>query len=382
MRRKFIWQLPRWTTRLRWDAAALVAPLGLARVRQGELLGRAAGLGFETGRALQVEALTEEALKTAAIEGDALDRETVKSSVARRLGLPDAGLPPADRRTEGLVEVLLDATQRYEAPLTSSRLHGWQAALFPTGWSGLHRIEVGRWRTGPEPMQVVSGPIGRERVHFEAPPAERLEAEMDAFIEWWNTPSGEDGLLRAALAHFRFVTVHPFDDGNGRIARALSDMALARDEGSGVRLYSVSRQIAAERDEYYALLEAAQRSDGDLTRWMVWFLGCLARGLEAASREVDLVLARSRFWTRIAPHPLSQRQRKVVMRLLESGPGGFEGGLTNRKYVALTRASRATAQREIAALVEWGVLRPRPGGGRSASYDLVWGEATDAPAQI
>lgn len=323
---------------------------------------------------LQAEVLVEEAFTTAAIEGEKLDRDSIRSSVARRLGLPTAGLPPTVRHVDGLVEMLIDATSRHDDPLSRDRLKGWHAALFPTGYSGMHKILIGEWREGSDPMRVVSGPIGKERVHYEAPPAHRLEGEMAQFLEWWHSPSPEimDGLIRAGLAHFWFVSIHPFEDGNGRIARAITDMALAQDECTGRRLYSMSAQINAERDDYYRVLERNQRGDGDVTDWQVWFLGCLERSIHRSEAEVQTALQKARFWQSHAETDLNERQRKVVNRLLDAGPGKFEGGLTNRKYVGMTKVSRETAKRDIADLVGKGILVRNPGGGRSVSYDLVW----------
>jgi len=370
---RFVWQSEDWAESLHWNADRLLPLLGGARRVQGDLLGRASQLGLESGGELRTTALADEALTTSAIEGVFLDPAGVRSSVARRLGVPHAGIWRPDRRTEGLLDVLLDATAGFDAALTAERLCRWQAALFPTGHSRLREIEVGRWRTAPEPMQVVSGPMGREHVHFEAPPADRLEAEMRSFLDWWGGESRSlDGLLRAGVAHLVFVTIHPFDDGNGRVARAICDMALAQDERSGVRLYSLSRGIADEREAYYAALERAQRGTGDITDWLAWFLGCLERGITRSVADVERVLAKSRFWTRHGGVALSERQRKVLNRMLDAGPGGFEGGITTRKYVGLTSTSRATAQRELADLVAWGMLAPRPGGGRSTSYDVAW----------
>jgi Fic family protein len=320
--------------------------------------------------------LTEEAVKTAAIEGESLDRGSVRSSVARRLGLPTAGLPPAPRHVDGLVEVLLDATLSYNLPMTAERLKGWQAALFPTGYSGLHRIRVGDWRATGEPMQVVSGPVGHEKVHYEAPSGERVQAEMTRFLDWWDDPpAGMDGLVRAGVAHFWFVTVHPFEDGNGRLARALTDMALAQDEKLSARFYSLSSQVMAEREAYYAILEKTQQGDGDITAWLEWFLGCFERAVAGSETLLAGVLLKARFWQRHAGVNLTDRQRKVLNRLLDAGPGGFEGGMTTRKYASLTGVSKATAQRELADLVDQGLLRPNPGGGRSVSYDVAWEES-------
>lgn len=313
-------------------------------------------------------------MKTSAIEGERLARDSVRSSVARRLGLEAAGLPAPDRHVEGLVDVLLDASSRWEEPLTAERLKGWHAALFPTGYSGLHKLTVADWRR--KPMQVVSGPVGRERVHFEGPPPERLSAEMDRFLAWWEAESRDlEGTIRAGVAHLWFETLHPFDDGNGRIGRALVDLALAQAERNSRRFYSLSTQIHAERDDYYRALEEAQGSGGDVTAWLVWFLGCVERAIGRAETEVQLALRKARFWRRIRAHGLNQRQAKVVNRLLDAGPGGFEGGLTNRKYRQMTRASERTALRDIQDLVGRGILVRDDSGGRSTRYELAWGEA-------
>ncbi len=370
---KWVWERTDWAERLVWDAAAVLRVHGQARLVQGRLQAKAAGLGLDDGRGLQASALVAEAIQTSAIEGEVLDPAAVRSSVARRLGVPNAGLVRPDRRTDALVEVLVDATSSHARPLTAQRLWGWQAALFPDGRSGLREVEVGRWRRSRAPMQVVSGQIGREHVHFEAPPSRVVPREMQRFLRWWNAPPEDlDGLVRAGLAHFWFVTVHPFDDGNGRIARALADRALAQDERSVQRLYSVSQRIADERDDYYRTLERCQRGTGDVTEWIAWFLGALERAMAHAIAEVDRVGAKTGFWQRHAAASLNERQRKVLGRMLDAGPGGFEGGLNTRKYVALTGTSRATAQREIAELVAAGMLRQRPGGGRSTSYDVAW----------
>jgi Fic family protein len=368
---RYVWQYPDWTRRWRWDSSRLLPPLAAARRVQGTLLGRGAGLGFDLGMEARAATLAADALTTAAIEGVSLDPRSVRSSVARRLGLSVAGLPMPERDVDGLVQMVVDATQRHSEPLTSRRLKGWQAALFPTGYSGLRRIVVGDWRKQTAPMQVVSGPIGRETVHFEAPPAKNVAAEMTRFLAWWTSARDPDeGLLRAGLAHLWFVTVHPFEDGNGRLARAIADMALAADEQSGLRLYSMSSQIRSERDAYYAVLGRTQRGNGEITEWLEWFLACLERAMRASEGQLDVVLGKASFWQRLAGASLSERQSKVVNRLLDAGRDGFQGGLTTRKYASMTGASRATAQREIADLVEKGFLKQRPGGGRSTSYDI------------
>jgi len=271
---------------------------------------------------------------------------------------------------------LLDATQNFKQALTPERLFGWHAALFPTGYSGLHKIQVASWRDDRNgPMRVVSGPIGREIIHYEAPPAEGLEKEMDRFFCWWEESRKEmDGLLRASLSHLWFVVVHPFDDGNGRVARALTEMALAQDENLSTRYYSLSSQIMAEREDYYRVLERTNIGECDLTDWMKWFLECMSRAILSSNKPLSNVMLKARFWKHYAQTKLKERQSKVINRLLDVGPGGFEGGLTNRKYAGMTHVSRATAQRELADLVQKGILRPNPGGGRSTSYDLCWDE--------
>ena len=293
----FIWQLPDWTSSFRWNSEQLLLPLTTARRRQGEILGKAAALGFDLGLEARAAALTDEAVTTAAIEGEQLERASVRSSVARRLGLPSAGLPPTVRHIDGLVEMLIDATRNCSDPLTPERLCGWNAALFPTGFSGTQRINAGTWRASDEPMRVISGPEGRATIHFEAPPASRVPDEMTRFLTWFEDESHpEDGVLRAGLAHFWFVTIHPFDDGNGRLARAISDMALARDEQTPLRLYSMSAQIRDERDAYYEILERTQRGDGELTPWLTWFANCFKRAMVASGESLDGVIAKARFW--------------------------------------------------------------------------------------
>lgn len=365
---RYIWQALLWPN-LCWDSAALLRPLGKARQAQGMLLGETACFDLE----LQSQVLTEEALTTAAIEGEKLDRESIRSSVARRLGLPTAGLPAVERHIDGLVEMLVDATRNHTAPLTPARLKGWQAALFPTGYSGINRIAAGEWRRDEEgPMQVVSGPVGKEKIHYEAPPATRVDSEVGRFTDWFQSSAGQaDGLVRAAVAHLRFVTIHPFQDGNGRVARAIADMSLAQDENNGCRLYSMSAQIKAERDDYYDVLERTQKGTGEITQWIVWFLECLERAIRRSGTEVQKSKDKARLWQNIAHLDLNERQRKVVNRLIEAGPGGFEGGLTNRKYRGITKTTRETAKRDIADLVSKGILVRNPGGGRSASYGLI-----------
>ncbi len=351
---------------LHWSDERLVEPLAAVRHRQGRLIGHMEALGFPLREEAVLRTLTEDVLKSSEIEGEVLDREQVRSSIARRLGMDVVGLVESDRNVEGVVEMMLDATQNFAQPLTADRLFGWHAALFPTGRSGMSRITVGAWRTiEGDPMQVVSGPIGREHVHYEAPEAARLKVEMERFLQWFETAKA-DPVLKAGVAHLWFVTIHPFDDGNGRIARAIADLALARAEGTSQRFYSMSAQIRAERKAYYDLLESTQKGDLDITPWLLWFIGCLDRAFDGAETVLASVLRKARFWEALAGQPLNDRQRKVINRLLD----GFEGKLTNAKWVALTKTSPDTALRDINDLVSRGILTKEAGGGRSTSYSL------------
>jgi Fic family protein len=365
----YIHELSDWP-KFGWDEGRLATPLAAARHLQGRLVGQMEALGFKVREEAVLRTLTEDVLKSSEIEGEKLDADHVRSSVARRLGIDIGGLQPADRHVEGVVEMMLDATQKYDRPLTTERLFGWHASLFPTGRSGMHRITVGAWRDyRTAPMQVVSGPEGRERVHFEAPPAERLEEEMLRFLDWFNGDATTEPVLKAALAHVWFVTIHPFDDGNGRIARAIADMSLARSEGSAQRFYSMSAQIREERGEYYGILERTQKGTMDVTAWMEWFLGCLTRAIEGAQAALVGVIDKARYWERLRDVPLNERQRLVINRMLE----GFEGKLTTSKWAALTKSSTDTALRDILQLVERGVLVRSAAGGRSTSYSLATG---------
>jgi Fic family protein len=366
---KYIWQHNAWPT-LTWDTGALLTPLGECRLLQGKLLSKVASLGFNLEHQAQAEILVEEAIKTSAIEGEQLDVQSVRSSVARKLGLPSAGMP-FDRRVDDLVSVLIDATQNHDLPLSFERLWGWQAALFPTGYSGMHKIKVGGWRDSEEPMRVLSGPIGREKVHFEAPQSSKLDKEMQSFLSWWDDSKGNiEGIIRAALAHLWFVTIHPFDDGNGRIARALTDMALAQDDKQRVRYYTLSAEIMSEREDYYHILEKTQKDSCDVTGWMVWFLGCFARAIKHSDDMLNGVFSKAEFWRTHAQDKLTVRQKKVINRLLDAGPDGFEGGLTTQKFASLTHCSRVTAYRELDQLREMGILE-RVGQGRAVRYKLM-----------
>jgi Fic family protein len=367
---RYIWQRPNWTS-FTWNSEELLDLLGRCRLVQGKLLGKVIDLGLSLDAQAHAEVLAEETVTTAAIEGETLDIRSVRSSVARKLGLPSAGLP-VDRHVDGIVDVILDATMNHDEPLAAERLYGWHAGLFPTGYSGMHKIRVGSWR-GEERMRFVSGPVGKEKVHYEAPPAERIALEMSRFLSWWDSSRGNmEGLIRAGVGHFWFVTVHPFEDGNGRIARALTDMALAQDDRQKHRYYSLSSQIMEERESYYDILEACQKGGSSITPWLTWFLECFSRAIERSETILSGVTAKAGFWRTHAEAPLNERQRKVINKLLDAGPDGFEGGLTTRKYVSMTKVSKMTAFREINHLLEIGIIHKNPGKGRSVSYELIW----------
>jgi Fic family protein len=363
----YIWEQADWP-HLHWDAERLAGVLARTRHEQGRLLGRMEAVGFDLREEAELQTLTSDVLMSSEIEGEKLDRAQVRSSVARRLGLDVGGLIPASRDVEGVVEMMLDATREFDQPLTEERLFAWHASLFPTGRSGMRRIRVGAWRDDRDgPMQVVSGPVGRERVHYVAPPAVRLDAEMSTFLEWLNADDDIDPVLKAGVAHLWFVTVHPFDDGNGRVARAVADMMLARSERSAQRFYSMSAQLRAERDAYYDRLEAAQSDTTDVTDWLEWFLDSLFRAIDGAQDTLAPVLMKARFWDHVATEPLNERQIKVLNRLLD----GFDGKLTSSKWASLAKCSQDTAYRDIVDLVKRGVLVRGNAGGRSTSYDLV-----------
>jgi Fic family protein len=354
--------------RFHWSTERIAEPLASVRHRQGRLIGHMEALGFNLQQEAVLQTLTADVLKSSEIEGEKLDAEQVRSSIARRLGMDIGALKPADRRLEGVVEMMLDATRHYDRPLTAERLFAWHASLFPTGRSGMSAIKVGGWRddrTGP--MQVVSGPIGKEHVYYEAPKAEHLDREMKSFLEWFEGGKAIDQVLAAGVAHLWFVTIHPLDDGNGRIARAIADMALARSEHSPQRFYSMSAQIRQERNAYYDILERTQKGTMDITPWMGWFLGCLGRAIDGAQATLGAVLDKARFWERIKDVALNDRQRLVINRLLD----GFEGKLTTSKYATLAKCSQDTAHRDILELIDRGVLVQNPGGGRSTSYSLA-----------
>lgn len=360
----YIHQLKHWPE-FQWDAERLATLLAEVRHKQGKLLGYMEALGFRVREDAALRTLTLEIVKSNEIEGEILDSEQVRSSIARRLGMDIGGLVPASRNVEGVVEMVLDATQKFLEQLSDSRLFGWHAALFPSGYSGMHRIAVGDWRDNHSgPMQVVSGPMGRETVHFEAPEAGRLQAEMAAFLQWFNSQMSPDPVLKAAVAHLWFVTIHPFDDGNGRIARAVADMQLARADGHPQRFYSMSAQIEREKKDYYHMLESTQRGNLDITDWIHWFLGCLGRAIDNAASTLSAVIERTAFWDRIAGTPLNARQHYMANKLLDD----FIGKLTTSKWAKMTKCSQDTALRDIQDLVEKGILAKEEGGGRSTSY--------------
>jgi Fic family protein len=361
---KYIYQFEGWPD-MTWDLAELAPLLASVRHQQGLLIGQMKAQGFKLREEAGLINLTAEIVKSSAIEGENLNEEQVRSSIAKHLGMDIGGASPASRHIDGLVEMMLDATGHPNEPLTKERLFGWHAALFPTGRSGMRDITTGAWRTGA--MQVVSGGIGREKIHYDAPEAGQLPQEMNRFIEWFNSPQEIDPILRTALAHFWFVTIHPFDDGNGRIGRAIAEMALARADQTSERFYSMSSQIESERKTYYDALEHSQKMTTDITRWMKWFLECLERSIGRAEGTLDQVLKKARIWEKINEKPVHERQRKVINRLLDN----FEGNLNTSKYAKMTKCSSDTALRDIQNLVERGVLEKKPGGGRSTSYRLV-----------
>lgn len=362
----YIYDLPEWPD-FSWDEKALSDRLAAVRHRQGRLIGRMEAFGFALRSEAVLQTLTQDVVQSSDIEGEVLDVEQVRSSIARRLGMDIAGLVPADRDVEGVVEMMLDATQRFGQPLTKERLFGWHASLFPAGRSGMSRISVGAWRDDAQGrMQVISGAYGREKVHYQAPKAECLEVEMGIFLDWFEAGPKLDLVLKAAVAHLWFVTIHPFDDGNGRIARAIADLMLARSEGSAQRFYSMSAQIRIERKAYYDILESTQKGGLDITPWLVWFLGCLDRAFDHAEETLSKVLAKAQFWEKHAGQRFNERQRDMLMRLID----GFSGKLTSGKWAKIEKCSPDTALRDISDLVERAILIKEPGGGRSTSYTL------------
>lgn len=363
---KYIHQQSAWPA-FQWDYEALLSPLAEVRNCQGRFLGHIEALGFDLQAEAQLQTLTLDVLKSSEIEGELLNPDQVRSSVARRLGMDIAGLIPANRHVEGTVEMMLDATQNFSQPLTKERLFNWHAALFPTGRSGMYKIVTGAWRNSEKgPMQVVSGPMGRERVHFEGPDSTLLEAEMDLFLDWLNNGESPDPVLKAGIAHLWFVTIHPFDDGNGRIARAITDLQLARADGSHQRFYSMSAQIQRERNAYYDMLKRTQKSGLDITGWLLWFVGCLGRAIAASNETLGAVLQKARFWDSLTRIPINSRQRLMLNKLLD----GFVGKLNTSKWAKIANCSADTALRDIHDLIDKGVLIKEDGGGRSTSYTI------------
>ena len=370
---KYIHELKNWPE-FHWNQEFLTDRLLRVRHRQGRLIGRMEGLGFHLRAEAVLQSLTEEVIKSSEIEGERLDRVQVRSSVARRLGIDRGGLKSRDRNVDGVVEMMVDATQNFAKPLPVERICGWHAALFPAGRSGMTKIGVGRWRDDSYgPMQVVSGALGKERVHFQAPPATKLDQEIRTFLDWIQKTVPIDPVLRAAIAHLWFITLHPFDDGNGRIARTIADMMLARSENSAQRFYSMSAQICLERKTYYEILEATQKGDLEITLWLEWFLGCLERAFQGAETILASVLQKARFWEAHSGRTFNDRQKNMVNRLLD----GFDGNLTSSKWAILCKCSQDTASRDINDLLKRGILDKNAGGGRSTSYLLVYRVAHD-----
>ncbi len=369
---QYIWQYPQWPN-FTIDAEQLLLPLGRCRNLQGQLIQQVSSLGLDLELATQLEALTQETIKSAELEGEIYNPEAVRSSIAKRLGLSTAGLPASPRNVDGLVDVLLDATSLDNPPLTADRLKAWQAALFPTGRSGLYEIEVGKWRS--EEMQIVSGRHGKEKLHYVAVPPENIEQEMKVFFEWWDKShprfENDDPILRAGIIHYWFVAIHPFADGNGRIARALSDMALAQAEGTATRCYSLSSMIMEARDGYYDVLEKTSNGQGDITDWLCWFLDRHEQAMKHSQQTINKVMGISSFWQSVSDLSMNDRQRKVVKKLLEAGQDGFDGGFTAKKHQGMVKGSRATLARDLADLVEKRILLCS-GVKKATKYELNW----------
>ena len=361
---KYIYEHKHWTG-FTWDDKAINTVFGEVRLMQGKIIGQMNALGFSAKEEATLTALTLDVVKSSEIEGEMLNYDQVRSSIARRLGINTAGLVPGSRHIEGVVEMMLDATQRYNLPLTEKRLFGWHAALFPTGHSGPYEIEVGKYRTGK--MQVVSGAMGKEKVHYEAVKPGRVKTEMDKFLDWFNNDDKLDAVLKAAIAHFWFIIIHPFDDGNGRIVRAITDMLLARAEGSGERFYSMSAQILEERKGYFEILQKVQHSTGDITGWLEWFLHCLKNAMLATENITQKILRKAEFWKQHDHTPINERQRLVLNKLFD----GFEGKLQTSKWAKITKISTDTALRDIKNLVEKGILQQTDEGGRNVNYKLA-----------
>ncbi len=361
---KYIYEYSNWPN-FTWNEKGIQELLGKVRHLQGKIFGQISSLGFSIKEATMLSALTLDVLKSSEIEGEILNYEQVRSSIARKLGLEYAGMVYSDRYVEGVVEMMLDATQNYLIPVDNERLFGWQSALFPTGRSGMHKIDVGCYRN--DIMQVVSGPMGKEKVHFQAPPPEQVKKEMDVFLNWLNKDTKLDLVIKSAIAHFWFIIIHPFDDGNGRVARALSDLLLARSDDSPQRFYSLSSQILLERKVYYSILQKVQHKDGDITEWLMWFMNCLHRSLKSTEKTMNKVLYKADFWDKHKNTEINSRQRLMLNNLFD----GFEGKLKSSKWAKITKCSADTALRDIKALIEKGILRQEKSGGRSTNYELI-----------
>ncbi|HOW41967.1 MAG TPA: Fic family protein [Bacteroidales bacterium] len=365
--RFFIYQQPEWP-KFTWDSKSILIPHSNVRHLQGKLMGKMETLGFKLRNEAVLETLTTEVIKTSEIEGQILNLDQVRSSIARKLGFEVSGLVPSDRNVDGVVEMMLDATQNYQQQLTTDRLFGWHSALFPSGRSGMYKIITGNWRddsTGP--MQVVSGALGKEKVHFEAPPAREIGKEMRSFISWFNNETYHDLIIKSAVSHLWFITIHPFEDGNGRIARALSEMLLTRSDETPQRFYSMSAQIKAERKDYYNILEKTQKGNLDITEWLIWYLKCLADALNSSEKILSGVLNKHKFWLKYSSESLNSRQILLINKLLDN----FEGQLTTSKWAKILKCSQDTALRDIQDLISKNILRKNSSGGRSTSYNLV-----------
>lgn len=363
----YIYQHTNWPN-FTWDNSSILPLLANVRNLQGKLIGKMENIGFDLNNESNLETLTLDVVKSSEIEGEILDSEQVRSSIARRLGLDIPGLIESDRNVEGMVDMMMDAVQNYTKPLSAERLFDWHSALFPMGKSGMYRISVGDWRndaTGP--MQVISGPIGKETVHFQAPDASLIPQEMEAFINWFNSNDDLEPVIKAGLAHLWFVTIHPFDDGNGRIARALTDMLLARSDGSQRRFYSLSAQVRLERKGYYEILESVQNDDLDITQWLIWFLKCLLNALNSSDNILAKIFKKAHFWKQHSSTEINQRQRLMINKLLN----GFEGNLTTSKWAKIAKCSQDTALRDIQDLIAKKILRKTQSGGRSTNYELI-----------
>ncbi len=361
---KYIYEYKNWTE-FKWQETAINTVFGEVRNLQGKVLALMSTLGFSTREEAKLSTLAMDVIKSSEIEGEKLDYDQVRSSIAKRLGINMAGMVSVSRDIEGVVEMMLDATQHYTQPLTHDRLFGWHASLFPIGRSGMYKIEVGRYRTAE--MQIVSGAMGKEKIHYVAVPANKVHAEMDQFLEWFNKDSSIDPVIKSAIAHFWFVTIHPFDDGNGRVARAISDLLLARADGSSERYYSMSSQILLERKQYYDVLQRVQHSSGDITEWLSWFLFCLKSSLQTTELTLRNTMRKNQFWMTYENTPINERQRLMINKLFD----GFEGKLKSSKWAKMAKCSTDTALRDIKDLIEKGILRQEQQGGRSTNYELV-----------